>query len=256
MMQINEGRIRETKKIPAKVKEVAAAVLLLCAGGTALAWGLGQMYRPAAAPVNPDDQCRMLANALLAGDSEMVFRHLNPADAKHLKMDFLKLKAFQEEMLAPRLSVPLAWRPRQNRAYSCQGNDGIVFVHMDEPTGGARTAISLIIKNQDGAVTFRYDDLIKILSNLDKATNLTEEQREERMRQDARAMLNARLDGFSLLHPGGLADDIYSQEALRLEQQKQAALATLPEPKPDKAKVRAQISALSATKTLELPVTH
>ena len=255
-MQSNEGRIRGSQKVPTKVKEVAMAALLLCAGGSALAWGVGQMYKPASSTDSPDDQCRMLANALLAGDSEYVFQHLNPTDAKHLKMDLFKLKAFQEGLLAPRLSEPYAWRPRQNRAFSCQGSEGIIFVHMDEPARKTRTAISLFTKTEKGAVSFRYDDLLKILSSLDQASNLTKDQRRERMAQDAKAMAGSKLDGFSLLHPGPEAEAIYQAELDRLKEARERAMKQIADGRAKKTRLREQVKSQPFANKIEAPVSR
>ncbi len=256
-MQKHEGKANSAVILSTKVKEAAAAALLLCLAGTALAWGVSQMASPASQPKSVDEQCRGLGNALLAGDTELVFSYLNKTDAKHLKMDTFKLKAFQEELFAPRLSVPLAWRPMNNRAFSCQGREGIIFIHLDEPIGRSRTSISLPIHNDNGTLSLRYDDLLRILSNLDKASSLTDEQKTLRMTQDAEVMVRTGLDGYSQLHPGKEADLIYAnaetqhaanrmpaaslQQAPRLTTRTAEAAAFAP-PVQSSRRVRAEIS--------------
>lgn len=225
-MQKFEGKASTKSTLLTKTKEITAAALLLCIGGTALAWGAGQISKPAPTVQSPDDQCRMLINGLLAGDSELVFKHLHPNDARHLQLDIHKLKAFQEELLSPRLSTPYAWRPRVNRVHTCQSREGIVFVHMQAPADDRRTSLSLRLTNEDGTVTFRYDDLLKVLSNLDRASNLNLAQSEARMKRDAEAMLRSKLEGFSTLHPSRRAAALYKaaeQKAAEMRREIQEA---------------------------------
>lgn len=210
-MQSNEGRIRGSQKVPTKVKEVAMAALLLCAGGSALAWGVGQMYKPASATAPTYDQCRMLANAFIAGDTELVFNHIHGNDAKHLSFKLPQLKTFQEKMLSPRLGAPVAWRPRYNRVLACQSGEGVISLHLSNPEDTKRMILSLFVQKEGDKITYRYDDLLRVLSNLDKNSGLTKQEKLARMYSDAEAMIEADLPGFMQLHPGGEAEMIWQQ---------------------------------------------
>lgn len=229
-MQSNEGNIRGSHKVPTKVKEVAMAALLLCAGGSALAWGVGQMYRPASVAAHPDDQCRMLANAFVAGDTDLVFEHINSSDAKHLSFQLRQLKAFQDKMLAPRLGAPVAWRPRHNRILACQSDEGVISLHLSDPQDSKRVVLSLFTQMEGSKVTYRYDDLLRVLSNLDKNSELTKEQKIARMRDDAEAMADTELPGFSQLHPGHEAESIWKEAVNRKESAQAEARLSSPKP--------------------------
>lgn len=222
MMQSYEGKVRKGTKFSTTTKEAAIAVMLFIAGGSALAWGVGQMARPASAPEKPDDQCRGLANAFLAGDTDLVFSHLHPQDASHLKMNLHLMKAFQEKMLSPRLSHPIAWRPRHNRVISCQGEEGVISLHLGDAQDKNRTILTLFTKLEAGSITYRYDDLLRVLSTLDKNSKLTRQQKQERVKDDAAAMAFAELPGFAQLHPGPEADAVWRKEVSRLEDAKAA----------------------------------
>ncbi len=229
-MQSNEGRIRESQKVPTKVKEVAMAALLLCAGGSALAWGVGQMYRPTSSTPSPNDQCRMLANAFLAGDTDLVFEHVNSSDAKHLSFKLSQLKAFQDKMLSPRLGAPVAWRPRHNRVIACHSDEGIISLHLSDPKDTRRFVMSLVTQMEGDKITYRYDDLLRVLSNLDKNSGLTREQKYARMREDAEAMALTGLPGFSQLHPGPEAESIWKEAVNRKELAQASARQSSPQP--------------------------
>lgn len=210
-MQSNEGRIKGSQKVPTKVKEVAMAALLLCAGGSALAWGVGQVYRPASAAAPVYDQCRMLANAFFAGDTELVFNHIHSSDAKYLSFKLGQLKTFQEKMLTPRLGAPVAWRPLHNRVLACDSDEGVISLHLTNPEDSKRMILSLFVQKEGDKITYRYDNLLRVLSNLDKSSGLTQEQKVARMHADAEAMAEADLPGFTQLHPGGEAQLIWEQ---------------------------------------------
>lgn len=208
-----------------RVKEAVLALVILGMGGSALAWGVYQATPQKASAPTPNEQCRVLANAIVGADSETLFSRLNEADVRTLKITDLQMRAFQEELLSPRLASPFAWRPRQERIVSCEPQTGIIALTLTNPVGPQKNLLSLLVRNEDGQITFRYDDLLSMASYLDKKSQLTPRQLEERIRRDARAMVSTGLPGFDQLHPGPKAVAILEEEKAKLKEERLAKLA-------------------------------
>lgn len=215
-----------------KIKEAVLALVVFGMGGSALAWGIYQAAPQRSPLPSPDEQCRVLANAIVGADSQILFASLNASDVKNLELTDHQMRAFQEEILSPRMASPFSWRPRQERIVSCEAQQGILAVPLTNPVGTQRNLLSLVVRNDQGRISFRYDDLLSMAVYLDRKSALTPAQMEERTRRDARAMAATGLPGFDQLHPGPKAVAILEEEKVRLAEEKKARALAVAQPGP------------------------